>query len=85
MFVLCLYAKKVAELKLSGLKKLGWGTGELQFRTSIIHMPKIPYVYQKQEQKLTNIHVMKIHLKYEVKIVEGRINWEPKMGSKCNR
>ena len=38
------------------------------------------------EQKLTNIHVMKIHLKYEVKKkVEGRINWEPKMGSKCNR
>ena len=30
-------------------------------------MPKIPYVYQKQEQKLTNIHVMKLHLKYEVK------------------
>ena len=26
-------------------------------------MPKIPYVYQKQELKLTNIHVMK----YEVK------------------
>ena len=49
-------------------------------------MPKIPYVYQKQEQKLTNIHVMKIHLKYEVKKnVEGRINWEPKMRSKCNR
>ena len=30
-------------------------------------MQKIPYVYQKQEQKLTYIHVMKIHLKYEVK------------------
>ena len=48
-------------------------------------MPKIPYVYQKQEQNLTNIHVMKIHLKYEVKNFEGRINWEPKKGSKCNR
>ena len=43
------------------------------------------YVYQKQEQKLTNIHVMKIHLKYEVKNVEGQINLEPKMGSKWNR
>ena len=40
------------------------------------------YVYQKHEQNLTNIHVMKIHLKYEVKKnVEGRINCEPKMGS----
>ena len=36
-------------------------------------MPKIPYVHQKQEQKFTNIHVIKIHLKYEVKNVEGRI------------
>ena len=40
-------------------------------------MPKI--VYQKQEQKLLNIRVMKIHLKYEVKNVEGQINLEPKM------
>ena len=33
----------------------------------MIHMPKIPYLYLKQEQKLTTIHVMKILLKYEVK------------------
>ena len=39
-------------------------------------MPKILYVYQKQEQKITNIHLMKINFKYEVKKnVEGRIYW----------
>ena len=45
-------------------------------------MPNILFVYQKQEQKIINVHVMKI---YEVKNVEGRLYWEPKMGSKCNR
>ena len=46
-------------------------------------MQKNPYVYQKLEQ---NFNLMKIHLKYEVKKnVKGRINWEPKMGAKCNR
>ena len=45
-------------------------------------MPKIFYVFQKQEQKLTNIHVMKIYLMYEVKNVEERNNLEPKMGFK---
>ena len=30
-------------------------------------MPKILYVYQKQEQNIINIHVMQICLKYEVK------------------
>ena len=29
-------------------------------------MPKILYVYQKQEQKLTNMHVMNVHFKYDV-------------------
>ena len=37
-------------------------------------MPKIIYVYQKQEQKIKNIQVMKIHLKYD---------GNPR--SKCNR
>ena len=30
-------------------------------------MPKIIYVYQKQEQMITNIQIMKIHLKKLVK------------------
>ena len=30
-------------------------------------MPNILYVYEKQERQILNIHVMKIHLKYEVK------------------
>ena len=48
-------------------------------------MSETLFVYQKEKQKIINVHVMKIHLKYEVKNVEGRIYWEPKMGSKCNR
>lgn len=35
-------------------------------------MQKILYVYQEQEQKVTNIEIMKIHLMFEKKIVEGR-------------
>ena len=31
------------------------------------------YFIQKQEHKIINVHVMKIHLKYEVKNVEKRI------------
>ena len=43
-------------------------------------MPKFPYVYQKQEQKITNILIMKIHLEYDVKKnVEGRICRKSKM------
>lgn len=35
-------------------------------------MPKIPYVYQ--EQKIKNKHIMKTHLKYELKIECRRKN-----------
>ena len=44
-------------------------------------MPKIPYVYQKQEQKLTNKHVMKIHLKFEVKkMLKDELTGNPRWG-----
>ena len=41
-------------------------------------MPKIPYVYQEQEQKLTSIHVMKIHFKYEVKMLKDELTGNPR-------
>ena len=43
-------------------------------------MPKLPYVYQEQEQKLTSIHVMKIHFKYEVKMLKDELTGNPRKG-----
>ena len=44
-------------------------------------MPKILYVYQKQTQKLTNIHVMNIHLKYVVKkMLKDELTGNPRWG-----
>ena len=43
-------------------------------------MPKLPYVYQEQEQKSTSIHVMKIHLKYEVNMLKDELTGNPRKG-----
>ena len=43
-------------------------------------MSKILYVYQKQQQKIINIHVMKIHLTYEEKMFKDEFTWYPRWG-----
>ena len=44
-------------------------------------MQKPLYVYQKQEQKIINIHVMKIHLKYEAnKMLKDEFTRNPRWG-----
>ena len=41
-------------------------------------MPKILYVYHKQDQKIINIHVMKINLRYEVtKMLQAEFTGNP--------
>ena len=51
--------KKViaADLKLSGLKKSGWGTGELQFHTC-----KKPSIYG--DKISTNVYIIAQNLRY---------------------
>ena len=44
-------------------------------------MPKICYVYQKREQKLATIHIMKIDLKNEVKkMFKDELTGDPRWG-----
>ena len=44
-------------------------------------MPKIYYVYQKREQKLATIHIMKIDLKNEVKkMFKDELTEDPRWG-----
>ena len=44
-------------------------------------MPKIRYVYQKREQKLATIHIMKIDLKNEVvKMFKDELTGGPRWG-----